>query len=356
MLRVAFALSFGLLLTRPAQAQTMGEAAGQLASRISSLLPRRAIVSLESRNLTALAPAEWSSFRSQLEDALQKAGVEMAGTATTPPESRVRVTLSENARGLLFIAEVSSGESHQIAMLPWTAPGTTQKPRFTLSNQPIWEQPEPVLDILLLDSKMLVLNTSKLASYQQTSGKWTLSETAPLTLVRPVPRDPRGRIQIEGDGFRAFLPGTTCSGTLQPALKVTCMAGSETWAGDPPLRWVTDRNLLESGQVRGAFYSPTVPPASGAEAWGSDVAAIDNPCSSGATAIASGAGVDPGRDQIQVYEIDAGQASATSEPLTLPGPVTALWPAESRGQATLVVRNSQTGNYEASRLGVACAQ
>ena len=45
-----------------------------------------------------------------------------------------------------------------------------------------------------------------------------------------------------------------------------------------------------------------------------------------------------------------------SEPMALPGPITALWPAETPGQATLVVRNSKTGNYEASRLGVACAE
>ena len=45
-----------------------------------------------------------------------------------------------------------------------------------------------------------------------------------------------------------------------------------------------------------------------------------------------------------------------SDPLPLPGPVTALWPAETRSQATLVVHNLQTGEYEASRLGLACTQ
>jgi len=47
---------------------------------------------------------------------------------------------------------------------------------------------------------------------------------------------------------------------------------------------------------------------------------------------------------------------ARSEPISLPGPVTALWPAVEPAQATLVVRNSNTGNYEASRLAVACAE
>ncbi len=74
------------------------------------------------------------------------------------------------------------------------------------------------------------------------------------------------------------------------------------------------------------------------------------------TVLASGSGDNPDQDQAQAFEIASGRAAPLSEPLTLPGPITALWPAETTGQATLVVRNSKTGNYEASRLGVACTQ
>src|SRR5579864_4875223 len=103
MLRVAFALLFGWILPLPAQAQPMGEAAQQLAARISSLLQRRATVSLEFQNLTQLPPADSSSFRSALEEELRKAGLELV--TTVQPELRLRVTASENARGLLFVAE-----------------------------------------------------------------------------------------------------------------------------------------------------------------------------------------------------------------------------------------------------------
>ena len=61
-------------------------------------------------------------------------------------------------------------------------------------------------------------------------------------------------------------------------------------------------------------------------------------------------------DQIQAYEMVDGQAVAASDLLFLPGPVTALWPSETPGQSTVVIRNSKTGNYEASRLGVACTE
>ena len=72
--------------------------------------------------------------------------------------------------------------------------------------------------------------------------------------------------------------------------------------------------------------------------------------------IAAMPGDGPEHDQVQAFEMVSGQPVARSEALPLPGSVTALWPAETAGQATLVVRNSKTGNYEASRLALACAQ
>jgi hypothetical protein len=72
--------------------------------------------------------------------------------------------------------------------------------------------------------------------------------------------------------------------------------------------------------------------------------------------LGSAAGDAEDHDQIQAYEMVDGQAVAASDLLFLPGPVTALWPSETPGQSTLVIRNSKTGNYEASRLGVACTE
>src|SRR5271170_5685563 len=115
-IRLTFALFFGSVLLLPAQtAEPAQGLAAQLAARTSSLLPRRATVSLEWQNLSPLPPAEWSSFRSSLESELHKAGVQTVGvgTAATPPESgasatlpRLRVTASSDTRGLLLVAEV----------------------------------------------------------------------------------------------------------------------------------------------------------------------------------------------------------------------------------------------------------
>lgn len=169
-----------------------------------------------------------------------------------------------------------------------------------------------------------------------------------------------------------YLPGTTCTGELAPALRVTCSAGNDAFADDAGERWISDRNLVEAGSVRGAFYSEgaglfaaaggritdragqTVP---GSEGWGSDIADAGNPCASKNTdVLASAAGDDPARDQVQVHEIANGHAMPLSKPLSLPGQVTALWPSETPGQTTLIIRNAKTGEYEAYRLGLACAE
>src|ERR1035438_1631637 len=97
MLRVALALLFGMLVMPLAQAQSMGEAGAKLADDftadlISSLPRRPTTVSLEIRNLTALAPAELSSFRAALREGLRKQGLQT--TVAGHPGGWLRVTSS----------------------------------------------------------------------------------------------------------------------------------------------------------------------------------------------------------------------------------------------------------------------
>jgi hypothetical protein len=376
MLRVAFALLFGWIALTRMEAQPVVEAASPLAARISSLLPHRATVSLEFHDLTQPPQAEWSSFRGALQDELRKAGLEIA---TAQPESRLRVTVSENPHGLLFVAEAFTKDTQQVAMLEWNAPPTSEsKPRVKIVKQSLWDQADPILDFALTDSgsQLLVLSIGKLASYQRTGGKWTPGAQVSLTLARPMPRDERGRLEIAAAALHVYLPGTTCSGVLQPSVIFACSPRIELWplnARDAALqvRWVTDRNLLESEGVRGGFYNAGgglfasvdgrieqrgSEPVGGTDGWGSDLASIENPCGSNPLVIATAASDSHAADQVQIYEMTNGQGIPASEALPLPGPVSALWPAETPGQATLVVRNSKTGNYEASRLGLACAE
>ena len=302
---------------------SMTTAAAQLAARISSLLPRRATAWFDFQNLTALPAAEWSNFQSLLQEELRKSGVGTAGaqTATTPLDPRVRVTLSEDPHGLLLVAEVSAGDSRQVAMLPWNLAIPAQtKPPVAITQKPLLAQAEPILDVLITDSQMLVLSPHQVASYRAVDGKWVPDAVASLALARPMPRDPRGRLEASSDGFRAYLPAGTCEGTR---LSATCTGATATWRSTA-VHWVVDRNTLE--------------PAS------EERVTMPDPCGGGTVEIAG----SPNNEH------DSVRAIGKSDALALPGPVTALWPAENGHDATLVVHNLQTGEYEASRLGVAC--
>src|ERR1700722_18403308 len=354
MIRVTSALFFGWALLLQAQVavqppdQIMPAAAAQLAARTLSLLPQRASISLEIQNLASSPAPDWSNFRKLLHDEVRKAGGEPAGaeTAATQPDWRVRVTLSEDARGLLLVAEVSNGENRQIAMLPWKLPAAAPaKPRISVTKKFLWNQPEPILDVLLVDSgsEMLILSADKVASYRLAGDKWTPSAAASLLLPRPLPRDPRGRLEATAGGFEAFLPVATCTGAWNSELRLTCSSGVANWPGTVATHWAAERNVLVADAPTPSF-----------EGWGSDWASIADPCGAGTVDIASSPNSE--RDSVRAYLIRDGQPNALSDAVPLPGPVTALWPAETAGQATMVVRNLQTGQYEASRLALACTE
>jgi len=90
--------------------------------------------------------------------------------------------------------------------------------------------------------------------------------------------------------------------------------------------------------------------------WGSDIVAIESNCESKKQVLATAPTSDEPQDHLQAFEVSSGSYSPVSEALPLPGAVTALWPSEFPDQVTLVMRNSQTGMYEASRISLACAQ
>ena len=291
------------------------------------------------------------------------------------PESRLRVTVSENPRGLLFAAEAITGESRQVALLPWNAPPRTESiPRVRIDVQAVTQQLDPLLDLLLVDSAqtLLCLSPTKISMYHLTTGKWTFSGVTTIPVARPPARDPRGRIENASNGFRIYLPGTSCNGTL-PDVRLTCAPTNELFPvslqdSSIAVRWVPDRNVLETDGVRARFYSAgnglfdvidgrvkdrTGEVIAGTENWGSDVTSIESGCGAVRVVLSDKAG---DHDTIQAYEVANGTAAPVSSATGLPGPVTALWPAETPDQATLVIHNMKTGTYEASRVRAVCAE
>ena len=310
------------------------------ARRLLARLPKGP-VAMTWQNLSTISADDADRVRQVVE-----AGIEQATGAEF-----LRVTLSENPRGYLVVAESGRGG---VWMETWLKPAAKiEKPSYHLIRRLLWEQPAPILDIALDGERLYVLEPMRVA------GKG-VKPTA-LTLPRPMPRDPRGRIEVTGnEAVRIQLPGVRCVGPLS---KLPCVIARDPWI-------VAARNYFEG--ARGRFY--TAAELGGVlfqaetdgrtrvyflgsngdalrviEGWGSEIAAVESPCGVHVLAALE-------TDQLQAFQFVVGNIKATTVPLVLDGPVTAVWPSENKDQVTVIVNNRTTGNYEASRVSVSCTQ
>jgi hypothetical protein len=290
---------------------------------------------------------------------LARAGVQLADG-----QPEIRLTLSENIRGLLLVSEF--GDS--VAIVPWTrtAPAPV-RPRYALKLTPIQAQSTPILDFLLADSgaAVVILEPGRVGLYRRNGSEWTPSHAVILNLNRPLPRDPRGRLTGKPDDFQVSLPGSLCAGAVMPKPRAGGCKPYHSWV-------VADRNYFESPRGphftsapagtktlmahldrRARLWGEGPQPVAVVEGWGSDVAPIQA-CSANPTVLATAAGNH--EDALEAFEIAETELISVSDPMRLPGPVTALWPSETLGEVSVVVRNRETGMYEASRVAIACTE
>jgi len=249
------------------------------------------------------------------------------GARLGEPGTEVQVTLSENVQSYLWVAQI---RREQVAMtsLP-RPPRRSPVIAIALTKSLIWEQAEPILDLATIGQRLLVLDSSKFALYAKQGTGWAPDQKVPLT--HALPRDPRARLTMQGDQFRADLPGFICRGAIQPLLAVDCQASED-------VAYIYDQNV-ELGAIPG---------------WGSDIASIETDCAGKHQVLATKTGDYTEPDAVQAYELVDRKPVAVSAPIDFAGPVTALWPA-GKNSALAVSRNLTTSRYEAFRLAASCS-
>jgi len=91
--------------------------------------------------------------------------------------------------------------------------------------------------------------------------------------------------------------------------------------------------------------------------WGSDLASLKTSCGAGWQVLATSS-EEGSADSVRAYEFPDRDPVAVSAAVDFPGAgvVTALWTEAKADTAIAVVRNRETGSYEAFRLAVACSQ
>ncbi len=270
--------------------------------------------------------------------------------------------------------------------------GGTAAAGIALERRLLWEQADPILDVALTPAAMLVLSPAKLTLYARLQSKFEERGSAPVAPARPWPRDPRARLNVNGPLIRAFLPGTLCTGSLEPALTLECRASEEPWTLEPGgnvvllAAFAAGRNHFDGRIVTQTGARKTVPAfytagatgeqgrtywllalvdgrtqivdanfeAAGAVAgWGSDLAATAARCGGGSQILATKSSDAREPDAIRAYALVDRTPVALTAPVDFAGPVTALWSAGG-ASAIAVVHDPATGRYTAFLLTVVC--
>jgi len=337
-------------------------------------------VALRVRNISSLSATQSVEARRALENALRNNGARLRekqeGTA------KVLVTLSENLGNYLWVAEIQRGEQTEVVMVARPRPAPPRPGAaavMMIEKTPLFEQERPILDVALRDAGLLVLDSQGLSLYRRGQDEWEMKQSVPLARTEAWPRDVRGRLQLQGESLKVYLPGMTCTGAPAPELSLQCKSDGSAWptefgvvhaargknffSTDKVAAFFTVAGVEDSEGLLWAFagvdgrahlYDWSLEPAGTVSGWGSDIAGIKSNCGNGRQILATRRGDPPEPDAIQAFEIADRQPVAVSLPVEFPGPITALWQDETESRSVAVSRDLRTGRYVAFHLSISC--
>ena len=361
-------------------------------------------VAVDVGNRSSLSKVDVAAVRAAVEGELAARGVHLADREQAA--ASVVVTLSENVREYVWVAEIQVGKNEKSVVLvavPRAEAGVAPVvgSGVVLRKQLLWAQEDAVLDVAFLDSgaHMAVLDGRKVTLLHLEKGKWLKDQELAVQHEGAWPRDLRGRLVVGKDHLLdAYLPGVFCSTTQHGGLALECAARDEAWpmdaAGSGP------RSVLQAKKnyFTGTFLQRTSDDPNGRRyvnlpdfysavalprekyvlwifaavdgsvhaldgmtdqvwrgvPWGSDIAAVRTGCGGGWQVVASGK-ADSGNDELKVYDVPDREPMAMSAGLSFPGRITALW-AGAGAEAVVVARNVDVGRYEVYRVSFSCGE
>lgn len=297
-----------------------------------------------------------------------------------------------------------------------TAPVHDSMP-MSLRRSLLWSQDGPILDVAVLEesgnpTRIATLDGEKISMYRLQDGKWQREQAAAIPHAKAWPRDLRGRLIPAKDHLLdVYLPGVTCHSNTGGPLTLNCRETDDPWPIVPAGLTGTSSILPSPGSENkaaiptlAAFYAPTrnfftgaLTPAVGKFTsvpkfysaavlprekyalwlfsatdgfvhlvdgmndqsakldWGSSITSVKTGCGAGWQVLATSPG-ERSSDSVRAYEFPDRDPVPVSAPVELPGAVTALWTDARGDSAVAVVRDQDTGSYEAFRLAMACGQ
>jgi hypothetical protein len=258
-------------------------AAASLADQISGILgPGQARLTI--RNLSTISGDDLPTIHRLLEQALKDHGVL---TGNQESANAIRVTLSENMRERLWVAEILEGNETRVVMVAAGVPIAQARATagaVVLSRKTLWRSGdqrqqnqswtgEQVLSAIESSGSLHLLTDRRMVSYVNVNSAWREQWSLALGVHRPLPRDPQGAMTVSDDGrtVTAYAPGVECERTIVAASDSIAGGDSGIHAGqcrssDDP--WPVTNGALRAKafhSVNHNFFTGVITPSPGVE-------------------------------------------------------------------------------------------
>jgi hypothetical protein len=342
--------------------------AREFARRVAGNFPAGTRVGVEVRNRSALTADDVAAVRAVIVDELSARGLRVASAAADSADvtSSATVTLSENAEGYLWVAEIRESDRSSVMLAavprPSAAP-VAESSGITLRSALVWSGPEHVFAAAAFSPAassvpfvswssaaigapdlLLLVTDGITASVIDTQYTFRIALPPPGEAVR----DAQGTLAWTAGALIASAYGQTCT------LSVPLAASQPQCRADDETHPVPTTSASQIGSQR------TELPAACGEARGE--------------LLATGTGDYTQPDSIRAYEMRSGAASPVSPALEFPGPVMSLQttlslqmatspsqttmasPAQRSPSAFAVVRNLAAGDDEVYEISLVCGR
>ena len=375
-----------LFLPRPARADTLEESARLLARKVWTSIHGTS-VSLEFRNMSSLGSAEFASVSTAFQEELQRRSVKILPSDAV---ARLVVTVTQNPTEYIGVVQIQRKETTEtvIEAIGLVKGPAAPEPSFslTLHRELLFSQDGPILDVVL-DSEAkhaFVLGTQEINSYEWRGQQWVPTGVEHLPLHRPSQRAEQGLYSgVVVDAAAVYLPGELCRISFVDGKGWNCERSTErmpvravspaAMAGKKLGAWISAAQFEIEGKTKivvtgrdgmARLYEEDAEPVAVFSNWGSEIASVYSGCGSGWQLLATGKGDWTKADEIQAVDLKDHRAQSVSAAIEFSGPIVALRTPATRtadnaaanARAVAVVRNLQTGRYEAYQLSITCSR
>jgi hypothetical protein len=372
-------MGLGLAMPETVMGDTLEDGIRQLGRRVAGVT-RGVVVTMKEQNKSVLGEVQVNELSKSFADELRRDGTKIASQEA---QTKITLTLSENSSGYVGVARVQRGEESQ-ELIQFLGRGSDeakshQNSRITLRGELLFSSVEPMLDVASPFSEsdsLLVLREKELDYYDRDLTGWKLSSKTLLPRKTRAGRDLKGRLRFGLDTLTVLFPEETCglslhsgdSCQLNHSSENVSQVSDETLGEDRISAGIEAIKLIDGqlateivagkdGKLR--FYHDASKAFLTVSDFGDKMTSIKGECGGAQQVLVTGRGDGETSDAIQTMELHDDVFVAIAPAISFPGPVTVLRPANRTigipsAAAIAVMRNLQSGNYEAYRLTISC--